>query len=105
MRYTFSRALLALVLAICFVCPIVEMFDHWNHTAQTGTDTEYALVVVALCVGVAYSFERFIKPSVALCISRFAIAASVQMSFLSAQFSCTSRLFDAIAPPHLEIRI
>jgi len=105
MRYTFSCALIALVLAICFVCPIVEMFDHWDHTVQTGSDTEYALVVVALCVGVAYSFQRFIKPSLALCISQFALTASVQMSFLSAQFSCTSQFFDVTTPRRVEIRI
>ena len=27
---------------------------------QTGNETEYALVVLALCVGLAYSFARFI---------------------------------------------
>ena len=55
-----SRALMTLVLAICFVCPIVEMFDQWDHTIQTGNDTEYALVAVALCVGAAYAFARAI---------------------------------------------
>jgi hypothetical protein len=47
-----------LVLAICFVCPVVEMFDQWDHTVETGNDTEYALVVVALCVGTAYALAR-----------------------------------------------
>jgi len=26
------------------------MFDHWDDTIQTGNDTEYGLVVLALCV-------------------------------------------------------
>jgi hypothetical protein len=51
----------ALVLFICFVCPFVEMFDQWDHTIQTGNDIEYALVVLALCVGVAHMFARLIS--------------------------------------------
>lgn len=49
-----------LVLATCLVCPLVEMFDHWDHTLQTGNDTEYALVILGLCVGVAYTFARIV---------------------------------------------
>lgn len=29
-----------------------------DHTIQTGNDTEYALVILAVCVGVAYTFAR-----------------------------------------------
>ena len=36
------------------------MFDQWDHTLQTGDDTEYTFVVLALCVGVAYSLKWFI---------------------------------------------
>ncbi len=43
------------MLLTCFVCPLVDMFDNWDHAMQTGNDTEYAFVVLALCVGVAYS--------------------------------------------------
>jgi hypothetical protein len=57
----FPRGVMTLVLAICFVCPIVEMFDQWDHTIQTGNDTEYALVAVALCVGASYAFARVIS--------------------------------------------
>lgn len=49
---------MTLVLAICIVCPLVEIFDHWDRTIQTGQDTEYALVVLALCVGASYAFGR-----------------------------------------------
>jgi len=60
MGSSFARGVLTLVLAICFVCPVVEMFDQWDHTIQTGNDTEYALVVVALCIGTSYAFARAI---------------------------------------------
>ena len=55
-----SRIIAIVILLTCFVCPLVDMFDNWDHAMQTGNDTEYAFVVLALCVGVAYSFARFI---------------------------------------------
>jgi hypothetical protein len=64
------RAAMTLVLAVCVVCPVVEMFDHWDHTIQTGNDTEYALVVVALCIGTSYAFARAIFTIVEGCVSR-----------------------------------
>jgi hypothetical protein len=36
------------------------MFDKWDHTLQTGNDTEYTFVIIALCVGVACSLKWFI---------------------------------------------
>jgi len=60
MRSRRAQITAALVLITCLVCPLVEMFDYWDHTVQTGNDTEYALVVLALCVGVAYTFARFV---------------------------------------------
>ncbi|MFI5176548.1 MAG: hypothetical protein ACHQKY_16935 [Terriglobia bacterium] len=50
-----SRITATIALIICFACPVIEMFDHWDHTLQTGNDTEYTLVVLALCVGLAFS--------------------------------------------------
>jgi len=55
-----SRIIAIVILLTCFVCPLVDMFDNWDHAMQTGNDTEYAFAVLALCVGVAYSFARFI---------------------------------------------
>ena len=48
----------AIALAICLVCPLVEMFDQWDHTLQTGNDTEYLLVLLALCVGAVFVLGR-----------------------------------------------
>ena len=50
----------ATALAICLVCPLVDMFDQWDHAFQTGNDTEYPLVVIALCVGAAFVLVRLI---------------------------------------------
>jgi hypothetical protein len=50
------RLAIGAILAIVIGAPIVETFDQWDQTAQDGNDTEINLVIVALCVGVAFSF-------------------------------------------------
>ncbi len=58
MRTRVSYGVAVIALVICFVCPVVEMFDHWDHTLQTGNDTEYTLVLLALCVGMVSASHR-----------------------------------------------
>lgn len=58
-----SKIVTAAALLICLLCPIAESFDQWDHTVQTGNDSEYTLVVVGLCVGVAHTFARFVLAS------------------------------------------
>src|ERR1700730_8539998 len=102
----FPRAVVTLVLTICLVCPLVEMFDHWDHAIQTGNDTEYSLVALALCVGVAYSFARFIaKCPLARYVTSVFTSALHTSLFRPAQFSFTSPLFNAVSPPPLELRL
>ena len=56
-----------LILTVCLVCPAMQMFDRWDHEAQTGQDTESALVVFALCAGawivLARNVLRINRPS------------------------------------------
>jgi hypothetical protein len=95
-----------LVLLTCLICPLVETFDHWDHTLQTGNDTEYALVVLALCVGMAYAFARFILNCTLLgLIGRSVFIPGVQKAVLSIPFSFTLLRFDEISPPILPLRI
>jgi hypothetical protein len=61
MRSRASFIIATLLLAICFVCHVAEIFDQWDHTLQTGDDTEYTFVILALCVGVAYSLKWFVR--------------------------------------------
>jgi len=107
MRSRASRIAATLALLICLVCPLVETFDNWDHTIQTGNDTEYPLVVLALCVGVAYSFARFIFKSSALLgfVAKSVFASCAQKSFFSAPCSFTLLLCDATSPPPLPLRI
>jgi hypothetical protein len=49
-----------LVLATCLVCPVVQMFDQWDHELQTGQDTESAFMVLALCIGATFVLTQAI---------------------------------------------
>jgi hypothetical protein len=60
MRTRMSRAAVMIVLLTCVVCPVLETFDDWDHTLQTGHDTEYTFVLLALCVGAVYALVRLI---------------------------------------------
>jgi hypothetical protein len=82
------------------------MFDTWDNTVQTGSETEYTLVVMALCVGVAYSFARFIfKSSLLGFVAKNVFASCDQRPLLAAQCSFALLLFDAASPPRLPLRI
>ena len=101
-----SRIAAVVVLLTCLVCPILELFDSWDDTIQSGNDTEYALVILALCVGVAYSFARFIFKSALLgVVAKSLFASCAQKFFFSAPSSFTSLLFDATSSPPLPLRI
>jgi len=70
------------------------MFDQWDDTIQTGNDTEYGLVVLALCVGVAYSFAQFIsKCSLPRFLARNALTSRVHKAFLSTPCSFVPLFF------------
>jgi hypothetical protein len=106
MRSRFLHAGIVFILVVCLVCPLVELFDHWDHTLQTGNDTEYTLVILALCVGVAYSFAHFIFKSAQLCfLAKSVFASCLKNSLFSAPSSFTLQLFDATSPPPLPLRI
>jgi hypothetical protein len=105
LRFRPTVTIAVLALTICLVCPLAESFDHWDHTIQTGHDTEYTLVVLALCVGMAYSLTRLNLKRVLLSF----VAKNVLPSFIQRVlcFTCllTSLLFDATSPPPLPLRI
>lgn len=98
--------MVTLALLTCLICPLLETFDTWDHTIQTGNDTEYGLVILALCVGAAYSFSRFILKSALFgFVAKNVFASCAQQSFLSAPSGLTLLLFDATSPPPLPLRI
>jgi hypothetical protein len=101
-----SQITVTIVLLTCLICPLVEMFDNWDHTIQTGNDTEYTLVVLALCVGVAYSFARFIFKSALLgFVANSLFVSCAQKSFFTGLSSFALPPFDVASPPPLPLRI
>ena len=54
------RLAIAAILAISLGAPIAELFDTWDQTLQTGSDTEANVVVVALCIGVAFAIGTIV---------------------------------------------
>jgi hypothetical protein len=54
------RLVIAAILAISLGAPIVELFDSWDQTLQTGSDTEANVAVVALCIGVAFAIGTIV---------------------------------------------
>ena len=105
MRSRASRITVSLVLLTCLICPLLEMFDTWDPPIQTGNDTEYALVIIALCVGVACSFARLLLKSPLLgFVAKSIFASRAQKSFLSAP-CFTLLLANGASPPSLPLRI
>jgi hypothetical protein len=105
MQARISQATEALALAICFICPVLEIFDHWDHTLKTGTDTEYVLVALALCVGLMYSVAQVM---IALCGNFFArIAAYICGNKYSTVLSLSAVPLPAASesPPLFSLRI
>lgn len=92
-----------LVVATCVACPISEMFDHWDHTARTGKDTESTLMVVALSVGLAFPTAGLVS------LPALGTLARVQRPFLPVLDVLQIRVesFDAMSnsPPPTPLRI
>jgi drug/metabolite transporter (DMT)-like permease len=60
LRTVLRRLAIAAILAISLGAPIAELFDTWDQTLQTGSDTEANGVVVALCIGVAFAIGTIV---------------------------------------------
>jgi hypothetical protein len=92
-------------LAICLVCPFVDMFDQWDHVLQNGNDSEYPLVILALCVGMAFALGRLIirlSPIMPVSSMRYFLpSASNSLSFML----LPSAMVLASASPPLSLRI
>jgi hypothetical protein len=89
---TVRRLATGIILAICIGAPIVEMFDRWDHPLQDGNDTESNFVVVALCVGAAFSVAGAL-------LARVRAAVSSRCCFVLIPESILTRL-PALASPN-----
>ena len=94
------------MLLTCVVCPVVELFDFWDKTMQTGTDTEYAFVFLALCVGLLYSFAGVVsKFFLALPAVEAPSCAAETSSFHFLSGAAVKRVLIPISPPALSVSL
>lgn len=58
MRKTLLHSAALVILAGMLGGQITELFDHWDHTLQTGRDVDYTVVIIAACVGVVFAVGK-----------------------------------------------
>lgn len=63
MRKTMLNSAALVLLAGMFGGQITELFDYWDHTAQTGRDVDYTVVVIAASLGVVFGVGRNLIPA------------------------------------------
>jgi hypothetical protein len=100
-----SKIVASLILVISLLCPVLELFDHWDHTEQTGNDTEYTLVVLGLCVGIAFTFTKWLLPHTAFAAR---LGDKADLADSSPRLDAAESFFDAAitpSPPVLKLRI
>jgi hypothetical protein len=82
------------------------MFDNWDHAMQTGNETEYALVVLALCIGVGYSLARFVLKFALLRFAEDLVSKMCACKLLPFAFRGSFFVFPIpLSPPTLALRI
>jgi hypothetical protein len=105
-RRALTSVMIWLVLAACFVCPVMQMFDHWDHELKTGQDTETTFVILALCVGATLVCTRAVV-YVSRVLRVQAIRASRKLSHhsLDTLSALGATPFLAASPPLAILRI
>ena len=106
MRSRATIRIVTVVLAICLVCPLVDMFDNWDHAPQTGNDTEYTFMILGLCVGALITVARApLKVSENSRSKRIAITDRVLSIFSRASLNFVVQALVSASPPLAALRI
>ena len=105
MKSRASLIIVSLVLLVCFVCPLTELFDQWDHTLQTGNDIDYPVMILAICVGVAYLFERFVPKMFSQDSLSEAVFDTFAPQIFPAPSDLSSRVTNPASPPCLKLRV
>jgi len=100
-----SRTTAALILLTCVVCPIIDSFDTWDDALQTGNETEYTFVLLALCIGASYSFARFIFKPVVLSLAKRSSCSFLQKFLYALACGFDRSFLEGPSPPLLPPRI
>lgn len=63
-----SRVVIVVVLPICVWGHLSEIADRWDHTLQSGVDSEYTLTLLALTAGTVVAIAtRFVAKRLHFC--------------------------------------
>jgi len=105
MKSRASYIIVTLVLAVCIVCPVTEMFDQWDHPLQTGNDIDYPFMILAVSVGVAYLFARSIPKIFQHNSLSEVVFASFARQLCGIPTDLPSTFPIAASPPSLALRV
>lgn len=95
------RIVVVSVMAICFVCPILQMLDHWDRGETKGKDTESTACLVALSVGLAIPVAN---PAFKTAVFAQREICDTDCSFFAGQLAVVSTFIPASqSPPVLRI--
>jgi hypothetical protein len=93
------------LLLVCLLCPLIESLDICHSTFDGGNDTEFALVVAALCAGFSYIVARLIFKSESLAsVFSSALVQNAKQSFAFG-LGFTPLRFTDTSPPLVPLRI
>lgn len=74
MRGVLLRFVMLVVVVAMVGGHVTELFDHWDHTMRSGTDSDYLVVIIAASIGVGLVG---IKRVAAIVLSSFSHRPSV----------------------------
>jgi hypothetical protein len=95
------RLAIAAILTISLGAPIVELFDSWDQTLQTGSDTEANVAVVALCVGVAFAIGTIVVVNRIRSLSSTSVRRVVVSRAAPREIASFLRPAPTVSPPAL----
>ncbi len=98
MRKTLLHWAVLVVLAAMLGGQVTELFDHWDHTPQTGRDVDYTVVIVAACLGVVFAVANKLASTIRRLLTRAQPLEATNPPF--SVFRSTAALPLATGPPN-----
>jgi hypothetical protein len=99
----FRRFFIAAIIATSLGAPVAEMFDRWDHTLKDGNDTEANVVIVALCVGIAFAIGTIVIASRIRALSSIAGGRAIATRVIVRDLAVVLAPIPTISPPVLRV--
>jgi len=97
MRKTLLHTAALILLAGMLGGHLTELFDHWDHTLQTGRDVDYTVVIIAASVGVVFAVGKKLVSATIRLFSRVNLLQVATPKFPG--FRATPEPLDTGPPP------